>query len=116
MFSQPLVQSVRLFNKTFSVVGVCVDPINNGRVLYVSLKQLQNITSMPNINVVLVKFASSADRAAPLAQINAEIHSVNPDFAIMELDDALRELLNFLGSAWLTVLFLPLFTLASAAL
>ncbi|MGB9841436.1 MAG: ABC transporter permease [Candidatus Bathyarchaeales archaeon] len=116
MFSQPLVQSARLYNKTFSVVGVCVDPINNGCVIYVPLKQLQNITGMPNVNLLLVKITPSADRAATLAQIKSEIRSLTPDFAIMELNDVLQETLNFLGSAWLTVMFLPLLTLASAAL
>jgi len=48
MFSQPLVQSIRLQNRTFGIVGVCVDPINNGKVTYVPLKQLQNLTNMPN--------------------------------------------------------------------
>ncbi|MCW4007079.1 MAG: ABC transporter permease [Candidatus Bathyarchaeota archaeon] len=116
MFSQPLVQSARLYNKTFSVVGVCVDPINNGRVIYVPLKQLQNITSMPNVNLLLVKIAPSADHEVALAQIKREILSLTPDFAIMELNNVLQESINFLGSAWLTVMLLPLFTLASAAL
>lgn len=116
MFSQPLSQGIRLQNRTFNVVGVCVDPINNGKVTYVPIKQLQNLTGMPNANIVLVKIDASADRSATLAQIKEGITSVNSDFAVFELDEVLQKNLGFLGSAWSTVMLLPLFTLASATL
>jgi ABC-type antimicrobial peptide transport system permease subunit len=116
MFSQPLSQSIRLQNRTFSIVGVCVDPINNGKVTYVPLEQLRNLTNMSNPNIVLVKLDPSADRSATLAQIKDEITSINSDLTVFELDEVLQKNLSFLGSAWSTVMLLPLFTLASAAL
>jgi ABC-type antimicrobial peptide transport system permease subunit len=116
MFSQPLSQSIRLQNQTFSIVGVCVDPINNGKVTYVPLEQLQNLTNTSNPNIVLVKLGPSADRSATLAQIKDKIASVNSDLTVFELDEVLQENLSFLGSAWSTVMLLPLFTLTSAAL
>jgi len=116
MFSQPLLQSIRLQNLTFSIAGVCVDPINNGKVTYVPLEQLQNLTNTSNPNIVLVKLYSSADRSATLTQIKGEITSVNSDLTVFELNEVLQENLSFLGSTWSTVMLLPLFTLASAAL
>ena len=116
MFSQPLLQSIRLQNLTFSIAGVCVDPINNGKVTYVPLEQLQNLTNTSNPNIVLVKLDSSADRSATLTQIKGEITSVNSDLTVFELNEVLQENLSFLGSTWSTVMLLPLFTLASAAL
>jgi len=116
MFSQPLSQSIRLQNQTFSIVGVCVDPINNGKVTYVSLEKLQNLTNTSNLNIVLVKLDPSADRLATLAQIKDKIASVNSDLTVFELDEVLQENLSFLGSVWSTVMLLPLFTLTSAAL
>ena len=116
MFSQPLSQSIRLQNQTFSIVGVCVDPINNGKVTYVPLEQLQNLTNTSNPNIVLVKLDPSADRSATLAQIKDEITSINSDLTVFELDEVLQKNLSFLGSAWSTVMLLPLFTLTSAAL
>jgi ABC-type antimicrobial peptide transport system permease subunit len=116
MFSQPLSQSIRLQNQTFSIVGVCVDPINNGKVTYVPLEQLQTFTNMSNPNIVLVKLDPSADRLATLAQIKDKIASVNSDLTVFELDEVLQTNLSFLGSAWSTVMLLPLFTLTSAAL
>jgi putative ABC transport system permease protein len=116
IFSQPLSQSIRLQNRTFSIVGVCVDPINNGKVTYVPLEQLQNLTGIPNPNIVLVKIDPSADRSATLAQIKDEVTSVNSDLTVFELDEVLQKNLSFLGSAWSTVMLLPLFTLTSAAM
>jgi ABC-type antimicrobial peptide transport system permease subunit len=114
--SDPLVQGVRLQNQTFSIVGVCVDPINNGKVTYVPLEQLQNLTNKSNSNIVLVKLDPSADRAVTLAQIKDEIASVNSDLTVFEVDEVLQKNLSFIGSAWSTVMLLPLFTLTSAAL
>ena len=116
MFSQPLYQSIRLQNQTFSIVGVCVDPINNGKVTYVPIEKLQNLTNTSNPNIILVKLDLSADRSATLAQIKDKITSVNSDLTVFELDEVLQENLGFLGSAWSTVMLLPLFTLMSAAL
>ena len=72
VFSQPLVQSIRMQNKTFSIVGVCFDPINNGNVTYVPLKKLQNITNVSHPNIVLIKLDPSVDRTATLAQTKKE--------------------------------------------
>jgi len=37
VLSDPLVESKRFQNTTFHIVGICVDPINNGLVTYVPL-------------------------------------------------------------------------------
>jgi len=116
MFSQPLFQSIRLQNWTFNIVGVCVDPINNGKITYIPIKKLQNLTSTSNPNIVLVKMEPSADRSATLAQIKDEITSGNSDLTVFELDKVLQENLSFLSSAWSTVMLLPFFTLTSATL
>jgi ABC-type antimicrobial peptide transport system permease subunit len=116
MFSQPLVQSIRMQNQAFSIVGVCFDPINNGKVVYVPIKKLQNITSVSNPNIVVVKIDPSVDQAATLTQIKDDINSVNPELTVFELNDVLEKNLEFLGSTWSTVMLLPLFTLTSATL
>jgi ABC-type antimicrobial peptide transport system permease subunit len=116
MFSQPLVQSIRMQNKTFSIVGVCFDPINNGKVVYVPLRELQNTTGVSNPNIVFVKVAPLVDRKATLAHIKEVINSVNLNLTVFELDDVLEKNLGFLGSTWSTVMLLPLFTLTSATL
>ncbi len=116
MFSQPLVQSIRMQNQAFSIVGVCFDPINNGRVTYVPLKKLQNITGASNPNIVFVTVDPSVDRTVTLTQIKDMINSVNPELTVFELNEVLEKNLEFLGSTWSTVMLLPLFTLTSATL
>ena len=114
--SDPLVQGIKLQNGSFSIVGVCVDPINNGKVIYVSIEKLQNLTGVSTANILLVKLDQSAERSSIFAKITNEISSVNSGFSVFELNEVLQENLDFLGSAWSTVMLLPLFTLMSAAL
>ena len=110
--SDPLCQGIRLQNSTFGIVGICVDPLNNGKVTYISLEKLQNLTDVSNVNIVL----SDVDRSTVLAQIEAEVNAINSAFLVFELDAALQKNIDFLGSIWSTIMFLPVFTLASAAL
>ena len=114
--SDPLVQGIRMQNGAFSIVGVCVDPINNGKVTYVSIEKLQNLTGISNANIILVKLKPDVDRSAVLAQIETEVNGVNSAFSVFELDAALQENLGFIGSMWSTVMLLPVFTLMSTAL
>ncbi len=116
MFSMPLKQSIRLYNSTFDVTGVCVDPINNGNVTYVPLKTLQNITGIPKPNIIMVKVDSSVNRSEILDQIRANVSSVNPEFEAFELNEVLDDCLGFLDYIWSTVMFLPLFSLTAASL
>jgi len=116
LFEQPLVQGVRVQNQTFSVIGVCFDPVDNGNIVYVPLRQLENVTGVAEPNLVFVQLEPSTNRAETLAQLKATVESVDSGLTVFEFDDVLKEDLAFLGSAWSTVMLLPLFTLASAAL
>jgi hypothetical protein len=116
MFSEPLVQSLRLQNLSFSIVGVCIDPIDNGNVIYVPLRKLQQIAGVSAPNIVFLEFDSSVNRAAALEQITGGTSSVNQDLVVIYPDKILGMSLAFLGSSWSTVLLLPLFTLVSATL
>jgi ABC-type antimicrobial peptide transport system permease subunit len=116
MFTMPLNQSLQLYGHYFDIVGVCLDPINNGNVTYVPLKDLQNIVGVSKPNLIMVKVKPSANRAAVLNEIRTNINAVNSDFEVLELDEVLDKCLAFLGYIWFTIMFLPLFSLASAAL
>jgi len=116
MFSKPLVQSLRVQNQSFAIVGVCLDPIDNGKVIYVPLKKLQQITGTSAPNIVFVELSPSVDRDAVLKQIKERIGGANQDLTVIVLDKVLGKSLVFLDSAWSTVMLLPLFTLASATL
>lgn len=119
LFSSPLDQGLKLFDETFAVfdvVGVCLDPINNGNVTYVPLETLQNILGVSEPNIVMVKIDPSANRAEVLNRIRMNVSAVNADFVVFELNELLDKNLGFLGFIWSVIMFLPLFSLASASL
>jgi ABC-type antimicrobial peptide transport system permease subunit len=116
MFSIPLVQSINISNRNFDIVGVCLDPINNGNVTYVPLKTLQNITGITKPNIVMVKIDPSANRTQILDQIQTKIENINPEFEIYELNEMLNKDVGFLGYIWSSIMLLPLFSLVSASL
>src|SRR3989304_4672922 len=115
-YSNPLIQSITLQNTSFSIVGICIDPINNGRVTYVPIEKLKNITKTFDSNIVFVKLDSSADRAATEAEIRNKIKTVNADLNIFEFTQVVEDNVSFLGSVWSTIMLLPLLTLTSATL
>ncbi|MCW4030817.1 MAG: FtsX-like permease family protein [Candidatus Bathyarchaeota archaeon] len=115
-FSNPFFQGIRVQNETFRIVGVCVDPVNNGKVTYVSIEKLQKLTGIYEVNIILVKIDSTTDRSSVLAQIENEANEVNAAFSVFALEEVLQKNLDFLGSAWSTAMLLPLFSLISAAL
>jgi len=116
LFSDPLAQGLRVLGRGLTVVGVCLDPINNGKVAYVSFQALQNASGVLGPNVVLLKPDPSADRTEFLNQVRAAVNAVNPEFAVFDLNDVLDKCLGFVGYMWSTVMILPLFSLVAASL
>jgi len=115
MFSKPLIQTVILFNRSFDVVGVCLDPINNGNVTYVTLKALQNVTGVSKPNIIMVR-VDPTNREETLNQIRANVSAISSEFEVFELNEVLGKNLGFLDYIWSTIMFLPLFSLAAASL
>src|SRR5208283_201939 len=114
--ANPLVEGIAFQNNTFNIVGVCVDPINNGLVTYVPLETLENITGLSNANLLLVTLNNSADQSAAIAQIKILVQSIDPNLNVFPLNSIVEKNVDFLASAWQTIMLLPLFILASAAL
>jgi ABC-type antimicrobial peptide transport system permease subunit len=116
ILSDPLVEGIEFRNNTFHIVGLCVDPINNGFVIYVPIQRLENITGISSPNLLLVNLNNQTDRSAVIAQIKTLIQTTDPDLNVFTIDDVAAKNTNFLASTWSTIMLLPLFTLASAAL
>jgi ABC-type antimicrobial peptide transport system permease subunit len=115
LFSQPLVQSMIIRNQQFAVVGVCIDPISNGRVVYVPLKKLQNATGL-SANIVLVAFNPSVGSATVMDQLTQVLSGSRSGLVVFDLDGTIEKNVDFLGSTWSSIMLLPVFTLSSAAL
>ncbi len=119
MFSQPLVQSVMFMNASFHVSGVCVDPINNGKVTYIHIRALEGLCRVPGPNILLVRLDPSLDRSDVLNRLKAVVASLNGslngNFEVLELRETVEKNSGFLGYVWSTVATIPLFALAAAA-
>jgi hypothetical protein len=114
MFEMPLAQSFRMQNTSFNIVGVCLDPINNGLVTFVPLKKLESLINGSYPNIALVQLDSSVDRSGIITQIQERLSFVNLDLKVFELNEALEKNVAFLGAIWTIVMYLPLFTLVAA--
>lgn len=108
-------QSIRVFDESnlpYSIVGVCVDPLNNGKVVYMPLKTLYRDTGQSGYNLVFLQI-DPKENPKVLAQI--ENMASKEKLNILELDTVLDKHVNFLDNIWSLVMFLPLFSLATAA-
>ncbi|HVP16286.1 MAG TPA: FtsX-like permease family protein [candidate division Zixibacteria bacterium] len=114
LFSEPLIQGIRVSNESLSVVGVCLDPINNGNVTYVPLATLQAISGVSGTNVLMVKLEYSSNEADILNNINATVAGAG--FQVYDLDEVVKKSVDFLNFLWSTIMFLPLFSLITASL
>ena len=101
---------------TFKIVGVCMDPLNNGFVTYVPLDKLANVTGITEPNILFVKLNDSADSKTVINQIKSMIQASGLDLEVSNLSSAIEQNTVFLSSTWQTIMLLPLFTLASATM
>ncbi len=113
--ADPLSEGIKIENTDFRIVGVCIDPINNGYVTYVPIDKLMNATGLDSPNLLLVTLNGSVDRNAAITEIRNMVRSVDADLEVFDLGPILAENSAFLGAAWQTIMFIPLVTLSSAA-
>ena len=117
MFHDAFNQSIKVFDENlppfYDVVGVCVDPLNNGKVVYIPLESLYNDIDQRGYNLLFLQI-DALDRMQVLAQIENEASGEN--LKVVELDTILDKHVNFLSNVWSLVMFLPLFSLATAAI
>ncbi|MGD6934336.1 MAG: ABC transporter permease [Candidatus Bathyarchaeia archaeon] len=114
-YSDPLVQSVKIFDKKFVIKGVCIDQINKGFVTYVPLLTLENLTGL-SPNIVLVTPKEGIDKATFMAQLQTVPGVADGELRIFSFDLVTERNLAFLNASWAVILLVPLVTLASAAM
>lgn len=113
--SNPLVEGITFENTTFNIVGVCVDPINNGLVTYVNIAELENANGISSPNILLVTLSNSVSQSTTIAQIQTLIKSNDPNLNVFPVYNAVQKDANFLASNWQTIMIIPVFSLVSAA-
>lgn len=113
--SNPLAQGIEVENASFKIVGVCVDPINNGFVTYVPIENLQNSTGIFEPNLLLLKLADSIEHNVAIGELESIIQASGYDLVVFDLRTVMAQNDFFLSSMWRTIMLLPLFTLVSAS-
>jgi len=114
MFADPEKQAISVLEEDFGIAGVCLDPLNNGNVVYVPLNALSTLVDgQSNYNFLFLKIDPSK-RLQVLAEIQDKVSGTMLE--PLELNEILGKHLDFLGYIWSFVMFLPLFSLATATL
>jgi ABC-type antimicrobial peptide transport system permease subunit len=113
MFDSPQNQSIKVLDKNFGIVGVCLDPLNNGKVVYMPLTALSDALGQNGYNLIFLKIDYSHSSSV-LAEIKNEISGEN--LTLVELNETLGRHVDFLNNIWSLVMFLPIFSLTTAIL
>ena len=114
--ADPLLEGIGIENVTFKIVGVGVDPLNNGYVTYVPIEKLQNATGLHEDNLVLVKLSDSTSRNSAIDAIRSVVQASGYNLEVFDLSAVVEQNTAFLSSTWQTIMLLPIFTLVSAAI
>jgi ABC-type antimicrobial peptide transport system permease subunit len=110
IFVEPQAQSMKLYEKYFGIVGVCLDTLNRGNVVYVPLKVMSELFHQSGYNLIFLEIDQSKR-----VEILSEIENTT-GLSVLELNDILNEHMVFLDKVWSLIMFLPLLSLATAAL
>ena len=90
-----------------------MDPLNNGKVVYMPIETLHKDIGQQGYNLVFLQIDPS-ENPQVIAQIENE--ATRENLSVVELDTVLDKHVNFLSNIWSLVMFLPLFSLATAAI
>ena len=116
MFTDPQNQSIRIFVGTLeilNIVGVCLDPLNNGKVVYMPINALVDTFGQLGYNLLFLKI-DPLKRLEVLSEIENE--TSNEDVVVVELNEVYGRHASFLNQTWSLIMLLPLFSLATAIL
>jgi ABC-type antimicrobial peptide transport system permease subunit len=117
IFDYPFNQTLKVFDENqppfYEVVGICVDPLSNGKVVYMPLESLYNDLGQQVYNLLFLQ-VNSSEKSAIQAQLENEILGKN--LRIVELNQVLDKHVSFLSNIWSFVMLLPLFSLATATI
>jgi ABC-type antimicrobial peptide transport system permease subunit len=116
LFVDPWLQSFKAFGSEFRIAGLCLDPLNNGMVVYVSFDSLSSIVEHPGYNVLLFQIDSAgpSSRSRVLEEVEAVISGSG--LTMLDLNGALDRQKAFLNRIWSLLLSLSLFSFVNAIL
>ena len=119
MFFLPQNQSIKVLGdlvsspKNYPIAGVCVDPLNNGKVVYMNINELSNELDLEGYNILFLKIDPFYG-AQILLDLDQVVNKYN--LKIVELNSVLYEQISFLNGLWTLVMILPFFSLIAGVI
>lgn len=110
-FDNALEQVFKMSDLEFNITGVCIDPVNNGEVIYAPISTLSSLHGEHGCNLLLLQI-DSRNHAETLSRIEAEINDTN--LMLFDLNTVLNSHTRFLDYTWSMVLPLSLSSLLNA--
>jgi hypothetical protein len=89
--ANPLLEGLSFDNQVFNIVGVCVDPLNNGFVTYLPINTLENLTGIESPNLLLVTIKTSANPSIAETQIKNLIQNIDPNLNVFSLNPTVQK-------------------------
>jgi ABC-type antimicrobial peptide transport system permease subunit len=114
-YADPLVESIKIRDRTYPIVGVLVDPLNNGYVTYVPIEKLINSSGLSGPNLLLVTLDGSVNSTTVLEELRSAAKNVDSGLEVFDLSPTLQKNTEFLSSTWETIMLIPLLSVGSAA-
>src|SRR5665648_166458 len=78
--------------------------------------KMMNATGIYAPNLIIVTPRGSVERNAAINEIREIVQEIDSDLNVFDLSGVMAQNQAFLGSTWQTIMLMPLFSLASAAL
>ncbi len=116
MFGDSQKQRIQLFEDNdlfYDIAGVCIDPLYNGKVVYVPLETLSEDLEVHDCNLLLLRVNPSEKSDVLVALENI---TMLEDLRVVELNLILESSKIFLNNIWSLVMFLPILTLLTTVI
>ncbi len=91
------------FIPIYQVLGICSDPINGGNVLYMNIDHLQEISNIPDHNLLLIKYF----HLGSLIEIADKLRELGKDYIMLGTDWFLNNNLIYTNIFWIPFLIFP---------
>ncbi len=115
LFDDPWLQPLGFLNSTFNVAGICLDPFNNGMVVYMPYDQLSSLIGNEDYNILLVQVDPTTERMSSIRH-EVEEAALSLGLVVVPLDEVQTRHKSFLSSLWSLLLSLSFLCFTNAVI
>ncbi|MDH5794697.1 MAG: ABC transporter permease [Candidatus Bathyarchaeota archaeon] len=116
LFLNPWLQTFKVLKSEFNIAGVCLDPLNNGMVFYVSFDRLSAIAGHDGYNLLLLQVDPSHSPGGSGVLDQIEAIASESGLTVLDLSEVLGKLKASVSYIWTLMLSLSLFSFLNAIL